>query len=385
MTRSVWFPIRRIGPYHHARFEAASAQLQLTVIETRPASREYPWDAVPQGAYKVVRLPVAADPETDLPSACLDQELHGLLDSQGKPDVLVSMGWADRPSRRLLRLARSLQLPLLLVSDSRREDQPRRWPQELIKAILLRQPSAALVAGSQSRAYLEGLGFPQQSIFQSWDVVDNELFARPADISMPAEQLRHFLCVSRLLAKKNHLGLLQAYHRYQSHGGQWGLHLMGSGPEEGRIRAAILALPYPERVRLQPFQQLERVRRAYHEASAFVLASHTDQWGLVVNEAIAAGCPVLVSSGCGCSPDLIEHGLTGWSFQADQPDTLAALMHEVETLGPEALLKVSAAARAGLEHYGLHSFAGGLARAVEHALQQSCTSLSASLVASLLD
>ena len=60
-------------------------------------------------------------------------------------------------------------------------------------------------------------------------------------------------------------------------------------------------------------------------------------------------------------------------------------MHEVETLGPEALLKVSAAARAGLEHYGLHSFAGGLARAVEHALQQSCTSLSASLVASLLD
>jgi 1,2-diacylglycerol 3-alpha-glucosyltransferase len=49
-------------------------------------------------------------------------------------------------------------------------------------------------------------------------------------------------------------------------------------------------------------------------ASAFIQASTTEQWGLVVNEAMASGLPVLVSERCGCAPDLVKNGVNGYTF-----------------------------------------------------------------------
>lgn len=381
MPASIWFPIHRIGPYHHARFQEASQHLRLTVIETRPASQEYPWDAVSQGNYAVVHLPVAADPEADPPTGVIDRALRHLLARQGRPDVLVCMGWADRFSRRLLCLARTHRLPVVLVSDSRWRDQPRHWLQESIKRLLLRQASAALVAGTESRAYLERLGLPAEAIFQPWDVVDNEWFSgSPA----PERLSPHFLCVSRLVAKKNHLGLLEAYHRYQARGGSWRLHLVGSGPMEVQIRQSIQALPHPTLVRLFPFQQAAELPRTYQQASAFVLASHGDQWGLVVNEAMAAGCPVLVSRGCGCAADLVEHDQSGWLFDPDQPDQLADLMLLLEALPADQLQQRAAAARCRLQAFSLASFANGLVEAAAFARQHPRHSLRASLLAGVL-
>lgn len=383
MRPSVWFPIHRIGPYHHARFEAASARLNLTVLETRPASREYTWDPMPEGAYRIVRLPVAADPETDLPAAAIDEQLRRLMRRAGRPEVLVCMGWADRISHRLLLLSRAERIPLLMVSDSRFQDQPRRWPQEWIKRLLLRQASAALVAGSQSRAYLQRLGFPPEAIFQPWDVVDNALFGGEGE-HMPRPNLKHVLCVSRLVQKKNHLTLIEAYRSYQQQGGQWGLRLVGSGPMEPAIQEALRTLPHPERAWLEPFQQLEALRRCYLQASAFVLPSSTDQWGLVVNEAMAAGCPVLVSQACGCAVDLVTHGTTGFVFPPHDAKALSALLHHLEQLPPERSQELAAAARSRLASFSLSSFADGLSQAVAFALQHPRSSGRATMVATLL-
>jgi glycosyltransferase involved in cell wall biosynthesis len=52
----------------------------------------------------------------------------------------------------------------------------------------------------------------------------------------------------------------------------------------------------------------------YGMAQAFVHASTTEQWGLVVNEAMAAGLPVLVSARCGCVSDLVIDGVNGFTF-----------------------------------------------------------------------
>lgn len=381
MTASIWFPIHRIGPYHHARFQEASRRLRLTVIETRPASTEYPWNPVSQGHYAVEQLPVAGNPETDPDSATIDRHLHQLIAHHGTPDVLVCMGWADRFSRRLLCLSRAIGLPLVLVSDSRWRDQTRHWPQEWIKSNLLRQVSAALVAGSESRSYLERLGLPHKAIFQPWDVVDNAWFSSP---QTPHKPSRHFLCVSRMVAKKNHLGLLQAYGTYQARGGSWDLRLVGSGPMEGQIRKAIQALPDPSRVRMDPFQQAGDLPLTYQQASAFILASHSDQWGLVVNEAIAAACPVLVSRGCGCAADLVEHGRSGWLFDPDEPNQLANLMLMLDTLPEDQLKEQTATAQHRLQAFSLDSFAIGLSNAVAFARQHPRHSRRATLLARAL-
>lgn len=363
----VLLALHRIGPYHHARFVAAARQLPLAVLETRPRSLEYPWQFQADGNYPIYQLQGACDPEQDPPTPSLERQLKGLLD-QLNPAVVVSVGWADRSYQRLLLACHRKSIPLVIVSDSRERDEPRFVAKELIKSQLLRAYSAALVAGSESRAYLEGLGFPPSAIYEPWDVVDNALIEQ-FSVHLPPP-FPHFLCVSRLVAKKNHFGLLEAYAEYQRQGGSWGLQLVGSGPLQAALEARISALPNASCVKLQPFCQQNNLLHLYAQASAFVLSSSSDQWGLVVNEAMAAGLPCLVSSACGCVADLIEQGVTGWCFDSESPASLTALMHALEQLPSIQRLAVVAAARQRLQAYSPQRFAHGLQQAVRHALLQ---------------
>ena len=391
-AQPVLLVLHRIGPYHHARFAAIARRLPLEVLETRPESQEYPWRPGRDPGYPVHRLHGACDPEQDPPTAELDRQLAALLE-QRRPRVIVSVGWADRAYQRLLLAASRRRLPLVIVCDSRWRDEPRRRPKEWLKRQLLRGYSAALVAGQESRAYLERLGLPPPLIQQPWDVVDNDLFATatdpPRNPVSPEPDLAplgpHLLCVSRFVAKKNHLGLLAAYARYQRQGGRWGLRLIGSGPLEPAIRAAAARLTAPQRLRIDPFLQLEQLLPAYGAASGFVLASHTDQWGLVVNEAMAAGLPVLVSSACGCHADLITPGVTGFDFDPADDAALTALMHRLERQTPAERAAMLAAGRGRLQQqFSLEACAAGLERAVQQASQRPRHSRRAALTARLL-
>ena len=70
---------------------------------------------------------------------------------------------------------------------------------------------------------------------------------------------------------------------------------------------------------------------AYGLARVFVMPSKTEQWGLVVNEAMAAGLPVLVSHSAGCSQDLVEQGVNGYTFDPSDPNDLAQLLIRMST------------------------------------------------------
>jgi glycosyltransferase involved in cell wall biosynthesis len=377
----VLLTLHRVGPYHQVRFDVACRSLELQVLETRPQSAEYPWQFQPQEVYPIHQLRGQLHPETDPPLAALRRQLKALL-NEIQPQVIVSVGWADRAYQQLLVLAQQLRIPVVLISDSRQRDEPRSAAKEWLKAQLLHGYSAALVAGKESRSYLMGLGFPPAAIFQPWDVVDNAFFQQSATHAGP----RHptFLCVSRLVAKKNHQGLLEAYASYQQQGGSWGLQIVGGGLLEAHLRTLIAALPNPERVQLMPFCQLEELGRLYGQASAFVLASSTDQWGLVVNEAMAAGLPCLVSNACGCAVDLIHHNRTGWCFDANSTWALTELMHTAQSQPPDQRAAMVASAKQRLEAFTPQSFTQGLLAAVDQANHQPRFSRLAALTANLL-
>jgi glycosyltransferase involved in cell wall biosynthesis len=193
-----------------------------------------------------------------------------------------------------------------------------------------------------------------------------------------------FLCVSRFIPKKNLLGLLDAFDLYLQQGGSWSLELVGSGPLEGQLRERVRMLREPRRVSFRPFLQLPQLTQAYVAAGAFILASHTDQWGLVVNEAMAAGLPVLVSHACGCAVDLVDHGVTGYTFSPDDPSALAAAMHQTETQSTAARQAMVAAGRQRLQAFSPERFAVGLADAVEHARTRPRRSVTGAHLAQLM-
>src|SRR5690606_18401005 len=107
----------------------------------------------------------------------------------------------------------------------------------------------------------------------------------------------------------------------------------------------------------------------YADAGAFVHASTTEQWGLVVNEAMACGLPVLVSNRCGCAPDLVKEGVNGWTFDPTDPATLAELMTTLASLPETERDALGAAGKRIIANWGPERFATGLIAAATRALR----------------
>ena len=99
-----------------------------------------------------------------------------------------------------------------------------------------------------------------------------------------------------------------------------------------RDRAPHRAADLAGAVILPGFRQYDELPAFYGLARAFVHASTTEQWGLVVNEAMAAGLPVLVSDRCGCAQDLVRNGVNGFTFDPCDVEELAGLMHRVAAM-----------------------------------------------------
>jgi glycosyltransferase involved in cell wall biosynthesis len=70
-------------------------------------------------------------------------------------------------------------------------------------------------------------------------------------------------------------------------------------------------------------------------STALVLPSHSEPWGLVVNESLSFGCPVVVSNACGCVPDLVINGVTGYWFDAGDVGALVAALKAVTRLAAD--------------------------------------------------
>ena len=351
--------VQRIGPYYNARFQAAATeQGELTVIEYRTVDQIYAWDEVRESSsYGRLRADTSA------------QLIDQLECSQ--PEVLVCVGYAVREIHHAMRWAARKGVPMVLCSDSTAQDEPRVWWKERIKRELVRLFSSGLVAGTRAADYLASLGFERARLFTAWDVVDNAYFAEGARRIREANKASqpYFLTVARFVPKKNLGGLLRAYARYVAIAGDaaWPLVLSGDGELRSQLAAQIQAAGLSNRVRLPGFVQYGQLPELYAGAGAFILPSLSDQWGLVVNEAMAASVPVVVSEQCGCSSDLVVDWETGFRFSPTDEGKLAEIMVRVATMDDSTRRSMGdmAAKRVGV--YSLQAFSDGLWWAVVEA------------------
>ncbi len=380
---TILITLRRIGPYHHARFVAAvNRGIDLIVIETRPDSQEYPWEFNANPIYKKISFSSTTSSEKDLPNKELDSLFNNLI-STYNPSAVLSVGWSDRSYMRLLISCFYKRIPLIIASDSRHRDSKRSLLKESLKQRLLRAYQSALVAGIESREYLLNLGFSDEAIFQPWDVVDNNFFQNPLDLKDKKEH-PHFLCVGRFLKRKNHITLLKAYSKYQEENGKLGLKLIGSGPLESNIKDIIRTLPNCSLASILPFQQLEELRVSYKQASAFILASTQDTWGLVINEAMASGLPCIASTACGCTQDLIKNNISGFSFDPMDSKKLTEIMHLIERQTSSERIAMKSASKQKLQNYTPDAFAIGLEKSINYAIKKNSFSKSAVVMAEFI-
>jgi glycosyltransferase involved in cell wall biosynthesis len=264
------------------------------------------------------------------------------------------------------------------MSDSTAHDFPRIWWKEWIKKRVVRMFSAAVVAGGPHISYIEALGIPRTHAFVGYDVVDNNYFSVYADKARACDTAlkklyklpaRYFLASNRFIEKKNLERLLDAYAVYviQAGAASWDLVLLGDGPLTSSLVQQVRRLGLTDRVLLPGFKQYDELPIFYGLASVFIHASTSEQWGLVVNEAMASGLPVLVSDRCGCTPDLVQNGVNGFTFDPFNINEITSLMLQMSD-GNSDLILMGQCSREIISHWSTDTFASCMKFATDSAL-----------------
>jgi len=331
------FVIDNLGPYHVARLRAISRLASVLAIEVRGASSEYAWARTASVPFR--RLTLLSGENVGDPRPFL----RAALDTAA-PDIVFTSGWSAGADLAALHWAGRKLVPVIVMSDSNVDDAPRRAPVEWVKRRMLAHVAGAFSAGGRSFDYAARLGIPPQMIRTGYDVVDNAHFA-----ARPDGACKGFLASARFIAKKNLPFLLRAHAAYRAlHRAEapqeepWDLTLLGDGPLRPEIEARARE---NGGVILRGFVQYPNLPTVFAGAGAFLHASTTDQWGLVVNEAMAAGLPVLVSYRCGCVPDLVKEGVNGHALDPTDQDAWAARMLALARMPPESRAAMGAASQ----------------------------------------
>ena len=344
-----------IGPYHHARLNAAADRLSVTGIEWSARSYDA-WGAAatPARYHKVSLFPEATNHSPG--NAELRCAFWSALE-QTNPDAVAVNGWNNFGSLIAANCCVRRRIPIVVMSESSRQDESRTWWKEAIKRRIVGLYSAALVGGQRHVEYLVELRMPRERVFTGYDVVDNDYFGRrTAEIRNSKFEIRdkrglpknYFLASARFIEKKNLSTLIEAYAEYRRRssafakaaadkeiGGKapWHLVLLGDGPLRETLNSQLSTLNLNEHVHLPGFKPYDELPVYYALAKAFVHASTTEQWGLVVNEAVASGLPVIVSDRCGCVPELINGN--GFTFDPTNEHELATRLLELASLSDE--------------------------------------------------
>lgn len=143
--------------------------------------------------------------------------------------------------------------------------------------------------------------------------------------------------------------------------------IAGDGELRAEIEAAIRDLGLIEHVHLVGAKGYHELPRYYANAAAFIHASTTEQWGLVVNEAMASGLPVLVSNRCGCVLDLVKEGENGWTFDPHDQEQMADLMLKMSS-DEEARKRMGKRSQEIISEWGPSRFAAGVQSSTAAAL-----------------
>ena len=177
----------------------------------------------------------------------------------------------------------------------------------------------------------------------------------------------------RLVAKKNVAGLLRAYSYYINSysDNPWPLVVAGDGPLMSELVELACDLGIEKLVHFVGYKSANDLGPLYSLASVFILASaFSEQWGLVVNEAMAAKKPVLVSRICGCVSDLAIDGITGFTFDPYDIEGISTLLLKISR-GDYDLQKMGYEAQRKVKQYSPELFAQHVIDAAELAVMRA--------------
>lgn len=324
----------QFAAYHVDRCEAVAARLadrfDVDAVEVASTSFLYDWE--PSGEVRGARK-TTLFPKRAFESIPVVARFAALFRVLIRCDVVFfGIGYNEPEIIALSWILPLFRVCVVMMSDSKFEDHDRTVGFEALKAAVLASYRSGIVAGSRQRAYFNFLGFRSRRLVPGYDSVGiARIRAQAGGIVLPQGRAfaeRPFLFVGRFVPKKNLLTLIEAYAQYVrlAGAGVRRLVLVGDGPMRPEIEARLIALDIAGLVDLPGFLTSAGVSQAMSEALALFLVSKEEQWGLVVNEALALGLPLVVSRPVGAADILVRNLVNGYVVEPGSRDGIVQAM-----------------------------------------------------------
>lgn len=295
---------------------------------------------------------------------------------RSRPEVIISGGYNYLASWQAAFWAKRNNVPLLLWSESNSAD--RRRKHRLVESMKRRfrgMCRAFLAAGQAPRNYLLELGAEEDCVFVAPDAVDVEMYAESATRARErSEELRaeyalpqrYFLCVGRLVEEKGVFDLLAAYAKLdEPTRAQIGLVFVGDGAARKDLECHASQI-HKGTVRFCGWVHRERISELYALSEALIFPTHSDPWGLVVNEAMACSLPIIASEVAGCVADLVRASENGFTFRPGDTDVLVQAMRRLAR-EPEVAKRMGARSFEMIQAHTPEACAAGFATAISFA------------------
>jgi glycosyltransferase involved in cell wall biosynthesis len=318
---------------------------RATAIEQAEAGfgTEFEWDSDPLSGYSHTFLTnIASSPSTSHFAGCDTPSITEHI-TKGQFDAVLVFGWYLKSFLQAIVAAKRARLPVLVRGDSQLA-MPGTIVKKLVKTVtfpaLLRVFDAALFVGQRSREFYRHYHYPENRLFFSPHCVDNKWFSA---LGTPeaGQRLRAkhgialtepvVLFAGKLIDFKRPLDVIAAAGILTANGRPVSVMVAGSGPLGDQMKARAQS----EGVRLISlgFQNQTAMPACYAAANLLVLPSTArETWGLVANEALACGCPIILSREVGSGPDLAADGSAGCVFPTGDVGALAdAIVSKLDT------------------------------------------------------
>ena len=318
----------QFSAYHVDRLEAAGRRLngrvRVLAVEVTPSSNIYAWE--PSGD-------VRGTEKFQLFPGQIYEDISPLRRFWAKLRIMrrcdvAFIGVAySQPDIILLCFAlRLLGIKVVMMTASKFDDRPRSALKEYLKRLALSGYHAAIVGGCRQYDYVRFLGFKKRKVLPGYNTVSMERIREQAGTvaEVPFAE-KAFIFVGRFVDKKNIETMLAAYAVYSRKAGAGArpLVMIGDGPLRPALDAPCNELGIAELVQFTGFLTAPQVSARLAGGLALVLVSAEEQWGLVINEALAVGLPAIVSFEVGAREALVGNLANGFIVESGSVQDIA--------------------------------------------------------------
>ena len=371
----------RYLPYHvarirHLRDRLREVNCRLTAIEVASKDALYPFPESAESSSIEYRCIFSGKSYRALNPLVISFTIYRAI-VELHPDVVIAPATPFPSGMAAIRYALLHHKFSIMMDDAWEFSDQRGKIITMVKKFIHQNIDAAFIPAPSHAQYFGRMGFPKERMVFGVDVVDNEYYSRHAQVARDHDsELRktlslpkkYFLFVGRFIPRKGIESLLKAYLIYRNTTRApepWGLVLVGDGDARKKYQLEVAPRRHQPDIVFAGSQFGEKLCYYYGLASAFILPSEVETWGLVVNEALASGLPAIVSKGCGSAQVLIDEKKNGFTFTYGNSTEIAEYMETIAALPSAELTAMADHSKKIIANWSLNTFADSVIRAIQ--------------------